>query len=577
MRIVCAKELRCFALHALGLSSAFTLIDTAMTSIYDQNLSRNEANFASLSPLGFIERTAEVYPERLAIVHGSLRQTWAQTYTRCRQLASALQRAGIGKNDTVAVMLPNTPPMVEAHFGVPMSGAVLNTLNTRLDPETIAFMLDHGEAKAVIVDPEFASVMAKALALRQSTAPLLLIDVEDAVYGPASQKVGSTTYEAFVASGDAQFAWELPADEWDAIALNYTSGTTGNPKGVVYHHRGAALNAISNVMEWDMPKHAVYLWTLPMFHCNGWCFPWTVAARAGVNVCLRRVDAQAIFDAIRQHGVTHYCGAPIVHGLLVNAPAALKEGVPAGVKAMVAGAAPPASMIEGMETLGFDLTHVYGLTEVYGPATVCAKHEDWNALDIGERARLNARQGVRYHLQRAASVLNPETMQPVPHDGETMGEIMFKGNIAMKGYLKNPEATADAFAGGWFHSGDLAVQYPDGYIKIKDRSKDVIISGGENISSIEVEDVLYRHPDVLSAAVVAKPDAKWGETPCAFVELKMGAQTTVEDIVAHCKKHLAGFKVPRAVVFGELPKTSTGKIQKFELRKQAGSAAAINV
>ncbi len=577
MRIVCAKELRCFALHALGLSSAFTLIDTAMTSIYDQNLSRNEANFASLSPLGFIERTAEVYPERLAIVHGSLRQTWAQTYTRCRQLASALQRAGIGKNDTVAVMLPNTPPMVEAHFGVPMSGAVLNTLNTRLDPETIAFMLDHGEAKAVIVDPEFATVMAKALALRQSTAPLLLIDVEDAVYGPASQKVGSTTYEAFVASGDAQFAWELPADEWDAIALNYTSGTTGNPKGVVYHHRGAALNAISNVMEWDMPKHAVYLWTLPMFHCNGWCFPWTVAARAGVNVCLRRVDAQAIFDAIRQHGVTHYCGAPIVHGLLVNAPAALKEGVPAGVKAMVAGAAPPASMIEGMETLGFDLTHVYGLTEVYGPATVCAKHEDWNALDIGERARLNARQGVRYHLQRAASVLNPETMQPVPHDGETMGEIMFKGNIAMKGYLKNPEATADAFAGGWFHSGDLAVQYPDGYIKIKDRSKDVIISGGENISSIEVEDVLYRHPDVLSAAVVAKPDAKWGETPCAFVELKMGAQTTVEDIVAHCKKHLAGFKVPRAVVFGELPKTSTGKIQKFELRKQAGSAAAINV
>ena len=548
-----------------------------MTSIYDQNLSRNEANFASLSPLGFIERTAEVYPERLAIVHGSLRQTWAQTYTRCRQLASALQRAGIGKNDTVAVMLPNTPPMVEAHFGVPMSGAVLNTLNTRLDPETIAFMLDHGEAKAVIVDPEFASVMAKALALRQSTAPLLLIDVEDAVYGPASQKVGSTTYEAFVASGDAQFAWELPADEWDAIALNYTSGTTGNPKGVVYHHRGAALNAISNVMEWDMPKHAVYLWTLPMFHCNGWCFPWTVAARAGVNVCLRRVDAQAIFDAIRQHGVTHYCGAPIVHGLLVNAPAAMKEGVPAGVKAMVAGAAPPASMIEGMETLGFDLTHVYGLTEVYGPATVCAKHDAWNDLDIGERARLNARQGVRYHLQRAASVLNPETMQPVPHDGETMGEIMFKGNIAMKGYLKNPEATADAFAGGWFHSGDLAVQYPDGYIKIKDRSKDVIISGGENISSIEVEDVLYRHPDVLSAAVVAKPDAKWGETPCAFVELKMGAQTTVEDIVAHCKKHLAGFKVPRAVVFGELPKTSTGKIQKFELRQRAGSAAAIDV
>ena len=548
-----------------------------MTSKYDQHLPRNPANFAPLSPLGFIQRTAEVYPERLAIVHGSLRQTWSQTYTRCRQLASALQRAGIGKNDTVAVMLPNTPPMVEAHFGVPMAGAVLNALNTRLDPETIAFMLDHGEAKAVIVDPEFAGTMAKALALRQSQAPLLLIDVEDALYGPASQRLGERTYEEFLANGDPQFAWELPGDEWDAIALNYTSGTTGNPKGVVYHHRGAATNAISNVLEWDMPKHAVYLWTLPMFHCNGWCFPWTVAARAGVNVCLRRVEAQAIFDAIRNHGVTHYCGAPIVHGLLVNAPAAMKEGVPAGVKAMVAGAAPPASMIEGMEKMGFDLTHVYGLTEVYGPATVCAKHDAWNDLDIGERARLNARQGVRYHLQRDVQVLDPETLHPVPWDGETMGEIMFKGNIAMKGYLKNPKATEEAFAGGWFHSGDLAVQYPDGYIKIKDRSKDIIISGGENISSIEVEDVLYRHPDVLAAAVVAKPDPKWGETPCAFVELKAGAQTTPEDIVAHCKKHLAGFKVPRAVVFGELPKTSTGKIQKFELRKQAGSAAAINV
>ena len=548
-----------------------------MTSIFDQHLPRTEANFAALSPLSFIERTAEVYPDGLAIVHGTLRQTWAQTYARCRQLASALIQAGIGKNDTVAVMLPNTPPMVEAHFGVPMAGAVLNTLNTRLDPEAIAFMLDHGEAKAVIVDPEFIGTMAKALALRTSTTPIRVIEVQDALYGPAVQSLGGTDYEAFVASGDAAFAWSLPADEWDAIALNYTSGTTGNPKGVIYHHRGAATNAISNVLEWDMPKHAVYLWTLPMFHCNGWCFPWTIAARAGVNVCLRRVDAQAIFDAIRNHGVTHYCGAPIVHGLLVNAPEAMKAGVPSGVKAMVAGAAPPASMIEGMEKMGFDLTHVYGLTEVYGPATVCAKHEAWDALDIGERARLNARQGVRYHLERDVRVLDPETMLPVPQDGETMGEIMFKGNIAMKGYLKNPKATDEAFAGGWFHSGDLAVQYPDGYIKIKDRSKDIIISGGENISSIEVEDVLYRHPDVLAAAVVAKPDPKWGETPCAFVELKAGAQTTPEDIVAHCKKHLAGFKVPRAVVFGELPKTSTGKIQKFELRKQAGSAAAINV
>ena len=548
-----------------------------MSSIYDQDLPQTPANFAPMSPLSFIERTAEVYPTRLAVVHGSLRQDWATTYRRCRQLASALSQAGIGKNDTVAVMLPNTPPMVEAHFGIPMAGAVLNTLNTRLDPETIAFMLDHGEAKAVIVDPEFAGVMKKAIALRQSKSPLLVIDVEDALFSGPAEKIGSTTYEAFVAKGDPAFVWSLPANEWDAIALNYTSGTTGNPKGVVYHHRGAATNAVSNVLEWDMPKHSVYLWTLPMFHCNGWCFPWTLAARAAVNVCLRRVEPQAIFDAIRQHGVTHYCGAPIVHGLLVNAPAEMKAGVPAGVKAMVAGAAPPASMIEGMEQMGFDLTHVYGLTEVYGPATVCAKHEDWNQLDIGERARLNARQGVRYHLERDVRVLDPETMAPVPMDGETMGEIMFRGNIAMKGYLKNPKATQEAFAGGWFHSGDLAVQYPDGYIKIKDRSKDIIISGGENISSIEVEDVLYRHPAVLAAAVVAKPDARWGETPCAFVELKAGAQVTVQDIVAHCKQHLAGFKVPRAVVFGELPKTSTGKIQKFELRKQAGSVAAIDV
>ena len=548
-----------------------------MTSIYDQDLPQTPANFAPMSPLSFIERTAEVYPTRLAVVHGDLRQDWATTYRRCRQLASALSQAGIGKNDTVAVMLPNTPSMVEAHFGIPMAGAVLNTLNTRLDPETIAFMLDHGEAKAVIVDPEFAGVMKKAITLRTAKTPLLVIDVEDTLFTSPAEKVGSTTYEAFVAKGDPAFAWSLPANEWDAIALNYTSGTTGNPKGVVYHHRGAATNAVSNVLEWDMPKHSVYLWTLPMFHCNGWCFPWTLAARAAVNVCLRRVDPQAIFDAIRQHGVTHYCGAPIVHGLLVNAPAEMKAGVPAGVKAMVAGAAPPASMIEGMEQMGFDLTHVYGLTEVYGPATVCAKYEDWNALDIGERARLNARQGVRYHLERDVRVLDPETMQPVPQDGETMGEIMFRGNIAMKGYLKNPKATQEAFAGGWFHSGDLAVQYPDGYIKIKDRSKDIIISGGENISSIEVEDVLYRHPAVLAAAVVAKPDARWGETPCAFVELKAGAQLMPEDIVAHCKQHLAGFKVPRAVVFGELPKTSTGKIQKFELRKQAGSAAAIDV
>jgi fatty-acyl-CoA synthase len=547
-----------------------------MTGIFNQDLPRNDANFAALSPLSFIERAAEVYPGKLAVIHGELRRTWGEVYARCRQLASALTRKGIGKGDTVAVMLPNTPPMVEAHFGIPMAGAVLNALNTRLDPQTIAFMLDHGEAKAVIVDSEFAAVMKRAISLRQSQRELLVIDAQDAVYAPG-ERIGSIGYDEFVAGGDADFAWQLPADEWDAIALNYTSGTTGNPKGVVYHHRGAAINAISNILEWDMPKHPVYLWTLPMFHCNGWCFPWTVAARAGVNVCLRKVEASAMADAIKTHGVTHYCGAPIVHGMLVNAPHELKQGLPRGVKGMVAGAAPPASMIEGMERLGFDLTHVYGLTEVYGPATVCPKHDEWSDVDIGERARLNARQGVRYHLQRDARVLDSGTMKPVPWDGETMGEIMFRGNITMKGYLKNPGATQEAFAGGWFHTGDLAVQYPDGYIKIKDRSKDIIISGGENISSIEVEDVLYRHPDVLAAAVVARPDPKWGETPCAFVELKAGAKTTPEEIVAHCRKHLAGFKVPRAVVFGELPKTSTGKIQKFELRKKAGSATAIDV
>ena len=548
-----------------------------MTSIFDQDLPRNEANFAPITPLSFIERTAEVYPRRIAIVHGTLRRTWAETYSRCRRLASALQGAGICKGDTVAVMLPNTPPMVEAHFGIPMTGAVLNALNTRLDAEAIAFMLDHGEAKAVIVDVEFALVMKKAITLRKSTAPLLVIDAEDALFLGTPDRIGTYTYEEFVALGDPEFAWALPVDEWDAIALNYTSGTTGNPKGVVYHHRGAAINAISNILEWDMPKHAVYLWTLPMFHCNGWCFPWTIAARAGINVCLRRVEAKAILDAMRDHGVTHYCGAPIVHGMLVNASDELKTGLSQGIKAMVAGAAPPASLIEGMEALGFDLTHVYGLTEVYGPATVCAKHDEWAELDIGERASLNARQGVRYHLQRGATVLNPETMEPVPTDGETMGEIMFRGNIVMKGYLKNSRTTQEAFAGGWYHTGDLAVRYPDGYMKIKDRSKDIIISGGENVSSIEVEDVLYRHPAVLACAVVAKPDAKWGETPCAFVEVKLGSTVTAEEIVAHCKQHLAGFKVPRAVVFGEVPKTSTGKIQKFELRKRAGSASAIDV
>ena len=550
-----------------------------MSSIYEHGLDKNAANFSPITPISFIERAAKIYPNKVAVIHGGLKRTWSQTYSRTRQLASALIKAGVGVGDTVAVMLPNTPPMVEAHFGVPMVGAVLNSLNTRLDPEAIAFMLNHGEAKVVIVDPEFSGVMKKALAMAQAESPrdILVIDVIDQEYEGASEKLGSIDYDTFIAGGDADHAWRMPKDEWESICLNYTSGTTGNPKGVVYHHRGAAINAVSNILEWDMPKHPVYLWTLPMFHCNGWCFPWTVAARAGVNVCLRRVDAKSIFEAMKTHGVTHYCAAPIVHGLLVNAPDELKVGVPSGVKGMVAGAAPPAAMIEGMEKMGFDLTHVYGLTEVYGPAAVCVKHDEWKDIDIGERARLNARQGVRYHLQEAVTVMDPETMKPVPADGETMGEIMFRGNITMKGYLKNPKATQEAFEGGWFHSGDLAVMYPDGYVKIKDRSKDIIISGGENISSIEVEDVLYRHPAVLAAAVVAKPDAKWGETPCAFLEIKPGADVTAEDIVAHCKKHLAGFKIPRAVVFGELPKTSTGKIQKFELRKKAGSATAIDV
>ncbi len=550
-----------------------------MANIYEQGLNRNPANYTPITPLLFLERSAQIYPNKTAVIHGKLRQTWKQTYERCCRLGSALQKHGVGLGDTVAVMLPNTPPMVEAHFGIPMAGAVLNALNTRLDAETVAFMLNHGEAKVVIVDPEFSGVMKKALeiAKRDSGRDFVVIDVEEKEFDVPGEKLGALTYEQLLLEGDLNFPWQVPADEWQAICLNYTSGTTGDPKGVVYHHRGAAINAVSNVLDWDMNKHPIYLWTLPMFHCNGWCFPWTIAARAGVNVCLRRVDAQHIFAAIKEHGVTHYCAAPIVHNLLVNAPDEMKVGVPAGVKGLIAGAAPPASIIEGMEKLGFDLTHVYGLTETYGPAAVCVKQDEWDEVDIGERARLNARQGVRYHMQQAIAVLDPQTMKMVPADGETMGEIMFKGNIAMKGYLKNEKATKEAFEGGWFHSGDLAVMNPDGYIKMKDRSKDIIISGGENISSVEVEDVLYRHPAVNAAAVVAKPDPKWGETPCAFLEIKPGSQVSAEDIIAHCKQHLAGFKVPRAIVFCELPKTSTGKIQKFELRKQAGSATAIDV
>ena len=540
---------------------------------YSIGLEKNTANYTPLSPLSFIERTATVYPQRISAIHGARSFTWAETYARSRRLASALQANGIGKSDTVAAMLSNTPEMLECHFGVPMTGAVLNTLNTRLDAEAIAFMLDHGEAKALITDREFSPTVAKALA--QTGRDLLVIDVDDSEYAGPGECIGGIGYEAFLDAGDADFAWQGPTDEWDAISLNYTSGTTGNPKGVVYHHRGAYLNATSNIVSWGMPPHAVYLWTLPMFHCNGWCFPWTMAANAGTNVCLRRVEAKAILDAIREHKVTHYCGAPIVHSMLINAPAEWRAGIDHKVSALVAAAPPPASMIEGMNTIGFDITHVYGLTETYGPAAVCAKHPEWSKLPLEEQVRLNGRQGVRYHLQEGVTVMDPETMQPVPRDGETMGEIMFRGNITMKGYLKNPQASEEAFRGGWYHSGDLAVMHPDGYVKIKDRSKDVIISGGENISSVEVEDVLYRHAAVLAVAVVASPDPKWGEVPCAFIELKEGAQATEAEFIAFCRERMARFKVPKRVVFGPLPKTSTGKIQKFILREQAKSASAI--
>jgi fatty-acyl-CoA synthase len=540
---------------------------------YDVGLDRNQANFVALSPLSFLERTAGVYPDQVALIYGAHSQTWALTYQRCRRLGGALAARGVGRGDTVAAMLPNVPAMFEAHFGVAMAGAVLNTLNTRLDAEAIAFMLDHGGAGVLLTDREFSPVIEKALARMKGERPLV-IEVQDAL-APAGTELGQIDYESFLAAGDPGFAWPLPADEWDAITLNYTSGTTGNPKGVVYHHRGAYLNATSNVISWGMPAHSVYLWTLPMFHCNGWCFPWTMALIAGTSVCLRRVDPAQVFALIRQHAVTHLCGAPIVYSMLVNAPDEVRAGIRHPIKGLIAGAAPPAAVIEGCERIGIDITHVYGLTESYGPAAVCAKQQSWAELPLEERARLNGRQGVAYHLQQAIAVLDPDTMQPVPADGETMGEIFFRGNIVMKGYLKNPQATAEAFAGGWFHTGDLAVVHPDGYAKIKDRSKDIIISGGENISSLEVEDALHRHPAVLLAAVVAQPDPKWGEVPCAFVELKPGATVSAEELIDHCRGLLARFKLPKRVVFGPLPKTSTGKIQKFLLRQQVKSISAV--
>jgi len=544
-----------------------------MTSPYEQDLDKHVGNYTPLTPVTYMAWAAEVYPRRTSVIHGQRRYTWAQSYERSRRLASAIRKLGIKPGETVAAMLSNTPEMIEAHFGVPMTQSVLNTLNVRLDADTIAFMLNHSETKLLITDREFSPTIAKAL-LKVTNKPLI-IDVDDPEYTGPGERLGSMDYETFIAGGDADFAWEPPQDEWQAISLNYTSGTTGDPKGVVYHYRGAYLNAVNNVVTWGMQRHAVYLWTLPMFHCNGWCFPWSIAVLAGTSVCLRRVDAKLILDAIREHKVTHYCGAPIVHSMLINAPAEWKSGIDHKVNAMVAAAAPPAAMIEGMDRMGFELIHVYGLTEVYGPASACAKHEEWQQLEIGQRTERNGRQGVRNPLQEAITVLDPDTMKPVPWDGETMGEIMFRGNITMKGYLKNPKATEQAFAGGWFHTGDLAVMQPDGYVKIKDRSKDVIISGGENISSLEVEDAIYRHPAVMACAVVAKPDDRWGETPCAFVEVKPDTDITETQIIDHCRQLLAHYKTPRTVIFGPLPKTSTGKIQKFLLRQQMRSASSI--
>ncbi|MCA3217365.1 MAG: acyl-CoA synthetase [Burkholderiales bacterium] len=548
-----------------------------MTGIYDRDLDRNAANFVPLTPVSFVERSAEVFGDLPAVVHGERRYTWAQVRERSARLAAALAAHGVGRGTTVSAMLANTPEMVEAHYAVPALGAVLNTLNTRLDAPLLAWQMNHCEAAVLITDREFAPTISAALAIlrEQHGRSPLVVDVCDAEYAGPGDRVGSVEYEALLAAHDPLARLAGPADEWDAIAVSYTSGTTGDPKGVVTHHRGAYLNAVCNAVTWNLPHFARYLWTLPMFHCNGWCFPWTVAMVGGTHVCLRRVEAQAILEAMRAHGVTHYCAAPIVHNLILNAPEPLRAGIAQTVHGMVAGAAPPAAMIEGMARIGFRITHVYGLTEVYGPASVAVQREAWAGASLSEQTRLNGRQGVRYVLQEGMTVMDPEAMTEVPADGATMGEIMFRGNIVMKGYLKNPAATGKAFEGGWFHTGDLAVLEPDRYAKIKDRSKDIIISGGENISSLEVEDALYRHPAVLACAVVARPDPKWGETPLAYVETKTGAEVTAAELIAHCRSLLAGYKVPREVRFETIPKTSTGKIQKFQLRERARSASAI--
>ncbi|MEX8503368.1 MAG: acyl-CoA synthetase [Leptothrix ochracea] len=547
-----------------------------MSTIYDSGLPKTAANFVALSPVSFVERSAEVFGDLPAVVHGSRRYTWAQTRDRSARLAAALRAMGVTRGSTVSVMLPNTPEMIEAHYAVPALGAVLNTLNTRLDAALLAWQLNHCEAQVLITDSEFAPLMDKTLALLKSVhgRDVIVIDVCDSELAGEHACLGEHEYEELLAEYAPLVRLEGPADEWDAIAVSYTSGTTGDPKGVVTHHRGAYLNAVSNAATWTMPHFPVYLWTLPMFHCNGWCFPWTIAMLGGTHVCLRKVDAKLILEAMADHKVDHYCAAPIVHSLLINAPADWRVGL-GKVRGLVAGAAPPAAMIEGMARIGFDLTHVYGLTEVYGPAAVAVQRPSWARETLSEQTRLNGRQGVRYALQEGMTVMDPESMAEVRADGLNMGEIMFRGNIVMKGYLKNPGATAVSFQGGWFHTGDLAVIEPDRYVKIKDRSKDIIISGGENISSIEVEDALYRHPAVTACAVVAKPDPKWGETPLAYVELALGASVSAQELIAHCKSLLAGYKVPREIRFESIPKTSTGKIQKFQLRERAKSNEAL--